>query len=277
MNGTTMHLSLISREAQKLIQVKDICHTLSAKHPNTKYDITYGYLRKGTTQERPVFDVFFVRPSDDNNQHTMIHLSGVFSQTSRPSRTRRYHIAATAAFNVLLLYDTSWLPATLTIQDVFMISRNGNVDFNEIYLTKTPLHDFEGSAIIPKNDSSNEKARVLALYHLGIFLMGIMLWKPTHEYWNNEDVDISAVSPDAIIDPATTRGFARIKEVLKQIEFITTPNFKKPPEHCIKYDFNTEKLSLDNNIFRQAIYHGIVFPLQEGQPTDRRKDDRKSR
>lgn len=222
----------------------------------------YGYLRDETTQERQAFDVFPFRSSDDDDEHTMIHLGDVFSQTHRPSLARRYHMVATAASSVLFLYDTLWLPATLTIKDVFLVSRNGNVDFNEIYLSKKPLHDLEGSAITTKHDFSSEKTGVRTPYYLGIFLMEIMLWKPVYEFCNDECIDLSAVAPEVIFDPATTKDFARIKDILERIEFITTPDFRKVLEHCIKCDFNADRLSLDNHIFRQAIYTDTVLPLQ---------------
>ncbi|TGJ79461.1 hypothetical protein E0Z10_g9299 [Xylaria hypoxylon] len=256
-------ISPLPRETRQLAQVKDICHTLSGKRPDIKHQDSYGYLIDETTQKRQRFDVFPSKSSYDNEECTTIHLRDVFSQRNRPSLHQKYHIAATAASSVLFMHSTLWMPAILTIKDVFLISRHGNVDFDEIYLAKKSLHDLEGSKTAPNHDPPSESAGESTLFYLGIFLVEVMLWKPVYEFWDDEGVDLSGIPLEDIFDYTTAKGFTRIEGILKRVEWISSPEFKEVVEHCIKCDLNASRLSLDDDTFRQAIYSDIVLPLQD--------------
>ncbi|KAK5633612.1 hypothetical protein RRF57_009326 [Xylaria bambusicola] len=257
------YVSPLPRETRQLVQVKDICRTLSGKRPEVKYQDPYGYLLDETTLQRQRFEVFPFRSSYDNGECVTVHLRDVFSQTYRPSLAQKYHIAATAASSVLFIHKTLWMPTTLNINNVFLISRYGNVDFDEIYLIKQSLHDLDGSTTAPSRNPLSEATGISTLYYLGIFLVEVMLWKPVYDFWNDDGVDLSGVPLEDIFDFTTTKGFARIQDILNRIEWIGSPEFKKVVEHCIKCDFNASRLSLDNVDFCQAIYSDIVLPLQD--------------
>ncbi|KAI1426686.1 hypothetical protein F5Y12DRAFT_783734 [Xylaria sp. FL1777] len=257
------HIPPPQPEPQQLLQVKDICRTLSDKRPDVKDQNPYGYLLDETAQRRQRFEVYPFRSSYDSDECATIHLMDVFSQKNRPSLAQKYHVAATAASSVLFMHNTRWMPATLTIKDVFLISRHGNVDFDEIYLAKKSLHGLEGSTSAPNHDSSSEAPGVATLCYLGIFLMEVMLWKPVYEFWDDEGVDLSGTPPEELFDYTTAKGLSRIKGILERIEWISSPGFKDVVEHCIKCDLDASRLSLDDDTFRQAIYNDIVLPLQD--------------
>ncbi|KAI1820533.1 hypothetical protein F4861DRAFT_54467 [Xylaria intraflava] len=258
--GHTLPLSGTSRQ---LVQVTDICRILSDRRPDDNYQDAYGYLLDETTQKKQRFDVFPFNYSYDNDECATVNLRDVFSQRHRLSLARKYHISATAASSVLFMHNTLWMPPTLTTKNVFLISRYGDVDFDKIYLGTPSLHGLGSSARGPNHNPSSEAAGIVTLYYLGIFLMEVMLWKSVYEFWDDEGVDLRGVPLEGIFDYTTARGFARVEEILKRIEWIASPEFRKAVEHCIKCDFNTNSLSLDNDAFRQAIYNDIVVPLQD--------------
>jgi hypothetical protein len=256
-------ISPLPRETRGLVQVKDICRTLGGKRPEVKYQDSYGYLLDETTQKRQRFEVFPFRSSYDTDECTTIHLRDAFTQKHRPSLARKYHIAATTASSVLFMHKTLWMPAILTTKDVFLISRHGNVDFDEIYLAKKSLTDFECSTTAPNHKSSSEEAGVSTLYYLGIFLVEVMLWKPVYEFWDDEGVDLSGIPLEDIFDYTTAKGFARIERLLKRIEWISSSEFREVVEHCIKCDLRASSFTLNDDTFRQAVYSEIVLPLQD--------------
>ncbi|KAI1112309.1 hypothetical protein F5Y14DRAFT_463593 [Nemania sp. NC0429] len=248
-------------ETQKPRQLKDICRTLSEKRLDVQRQASLGYLLDETPPRPHMFEVFPSKVSWDDDECTTIHLGGVFSQGHRPSLARKYHIAAMAASSVLFMHNTPWMLAILTIEDVFLISRHGNVAFDEIYLERTPLHDLERSTIAPNYGSSSLDAPgVSTLLHLGIFLVEV---KPIYEFWDDGHVDTSNTPLDGIFDYTTDKGSERVGKILKAVEGISSPEFKEVVEHCIKCDFNASHLSLDNDTFRQAVYQDIVLPLQD--------------
>ncbi|KAI0869698.1 hypothetical protein GGS24DRAFT_146552 [Hypoxylon argillaceum] len=261
--GPVRHISPLVPETRQLVLLKDICRTLSGKRPDAEFQEPYGYLLDETTQSRQTFEVSPFRSSYNSDQCNTVHLKDVFSQSHRPSLARLYHIAATAASSVLFMHNTLWMPTKLTITDVFLISRDGKIDFDEIYLAKKSLYDLGGSTIVPNYNPTNEETGVSTLYYLGILLMEVMLWKPVHEFWDDEGIDLSAVPPEDIFDYTTAKGFTRIEGILKRIEWSSSPEFKNAVEHCIKCDLAASNLSLDDDTFRQAIYNDIVLPLQD--------------
>ncbi|KAI0201302.1 hypothetical protein F4808DRAFT_426014 [Astrocystis sublimbata] len=254
------HISTPLPRTRHLEPVKDLCRTLNGKRPGVNEQNPYGYLLDETTQKQHNFEVFPLR-SYDNGDCTSIHLRDFFSHTHRPSLARKYHIAATAASSVLFMHNTLWMPTTLTTKDVFLISRCGNVDFNAIYLAKKSLYDKEGSTTA--HHLPSDVRGISTLYYLGVFLMEVMLWKSVYEFWDDENIDLSGVPLEDIFDYTTAKGFARVEGVLKRIEWIGSPEFRKVVEHCIKCDFNVSTLSLDDDSFRHAVYGDIVLPLQD--------------
>ncbi|KAI1288175.1 hypothetical protein F5Y03DRAFT_389229 [Xylaria venustula] len=248
--------------ARQLVQVKDICHTLGSKHLHVKSQDPYGYLLDETTRTRQTFEVYPSISSNNNDEYNIVHLMDLFSQRTRPSLARKYHIAATVASSILFMHNTRWMPAILTIKDVFLISRHGNVSFDEVYLETKSLQNKEGPASVLNLNPSGEAA-VSILYHLGIFLMEVILWKSVHEFWDDENVDLRGMPLEDIFDYTTAKGFARIEGILKRIEWISSPEFREVLEHCIKCDLAASNLSLDDDTFRHAVYNEIVLPLQD--------------
>ncbi|GAP83971.1 putative mitochondrial ATP synthase gamma subunit-like protein [Rosellinia necatrix] len=261
--STMDRISSLAPETRQLVHVKDICHTLSSKRSDVKGKGSYGYLLDMTAQAQQRFEMFPFESSTEKDEGATIRLGDVFTQGHRPSLLRKYHIAAVAASGVLSLHNTLWMPATLTTKDVFLISRHGEVDFDEIYFAKKSLHDTGGSTMAPSHSPSSEEAGIPTLLYLGIFLAEVMLWKPACEFWDDEDVDLSGVRIEDVFDYRTAKGFDRIKSLLERIEFVSSPEFMGVVKHCIKCDLNARKLSLDDDTFRQAIYSHIVLPLQD--------------
>ncbi|KAI1179692.1 hypothetical protein F4777DRAFT_531444 [Nemania sp. FL0916] len=260
-----------SLEIEKVVQVKDICYTLSSKSTNAGHWDPYWYLLDETTSKQRRFELFPFKSSDDNDEYTFVHLKNTFSQGHRPSLPQKYHIVAATAFSVLFLHNTRWMPALPTIEDVFLISRYEQVEFNDIYLTGNPLRDSEGSAAASNNGPSSETTGESTLLYLGILLMEIMLWKPVSRFWDDEKIDFRYVPLKKIFDRTTARGSARIREILLRTEENSTPEFRKVVERCIKCDFNTSSLSLDDETFRQAVYNDVVLPLQDADQIVNRK------
>ncbi|KAI1121421.1 hypothetical protein F5Y10DRAFT_256363 [Nemania abortiva] len=252
------------RETRELVQVKDICRTLSLsnKRPHTEYQGAYGYLLDTTAQKRQRFEVFPLRSSDDNSECATINLCDAFSQKHRPSLARKYHIASTAASSILFMHNTRWMPPTLTTKDVFLILRNGQVNFDELYLAKKSLAESGDLLTVPNYNPSCEEGE-LTLYYLGIFLMEVILWKPVYQFWDDEGVDLSGTPLEDIFDYTTAKGFARIEGILKRIEWISSSEVKEAVEHCIKCDLRASIFSLDDDAFRQVVYSDIVLPLQD--------------
>ncbi|KAI0096018.1 hypothetical protein GGR51DRAFT_52355 [Nemania sp. FL0031] len=253
----------LSRGSQQLVQVKDICRTLSSKQAGAEYQGAYGYLIDATTQSRQRFEVFPLRSFDDNNECVTINIQDAFSQKHRPSLARKYHIIATAASSVLFMHNTKWMPPNLTTTDVFLILRHGCVDYDELYLTKHSLSGSESSLASSTPNPSREDDGELSLYYLGIFLVEVILWKPIYKLWDDEGVDLSGTPLEDIFDYTTTKGFSRIEGILRRIEWVSSSEIREVVEHCIKCDLRANRFSLDDDTFRQVVYSDIVLPLQD--------------
>jgi len=251
----------LPQEAGRLVQVKNICQTLTEKSSGRNDKDPYGYLLDEATRPKHKFEVFPFRSSNDQDQYTTIRLMDVFSRKQRPSLARRYHIAATAASSILLTHETLWVPSTPGTKNFYLVSRNGSVDFDEIYLARESLRDSKSLKTTPDQNRSSEGAGALTLRHLSIFLVEVMLWKPVYECCDDEGIDSSGIPLEEIFDYTTAKGFNRIESILKRIEWLSSPDYKEVVKHCITCDLDGNRYSLDDNTFRQAIYNNIVLPL----------------
>ncbi|KAJ3574123.1 hypothetical protein NPX13_g4473 [Xylaria arbuscula] len=259
----TLAKSLGQIPSPQLVQVRDICRILSDKGLDVEHQVPYGYLLDETSQQQQRFEMYPFKSSYNGDDCTMVCLSGVFSPKNRPSLAQKYHISATVASSVLFMYNTSWMPTTLTAKDVFLVSRHGNVDLREIYLAKKSLHNLANSSSASNHSPSRETSGRSTLYYLGIMLIEVMLWRSVSEFWDDDGQNIGEIPLEDILDYTTAKGFSRIEAIMKQIEWISSPDFREVVEHCIKCDLNAITLSLDDNTFRQAVYNDIVLPLQD--------------
>ncbi|KAI1321527.1 hypothetical protein F5Y16DRAFT_405201 [Xylariaceae sp. FL0255] len=250
------------RETGQLLQVKNICRILDGKAVNISCQDPYGYLIDDTTQQQRRFEMLPFRTSRNDSDYVMVHLNDVFSQRARPPLARKYHIASTAASVILFLHNTRWVTERITTEDVFLVARHGNIEFEEIYLANKSLHDLENPTNVSDSYPSTKESGESALYYLGVFLVEVMFWKPIYKFWDGEEDEVCNLPFEDILDFTTDKGFARIDAVLRKIAW-SSPDFAQVVEHCIKCDLRAATFSLEDETFRQEVYRNIVRPLQD--------------
>ncbi|KAI0396857.1 hypothetical protein F5Y17DRAFT_418115 [Xylariaceae sp. FL0594] len=232
-NSHDINLQPLQRD-KRLSQIKNICETMTRDISHNMTKEPYGYLLDGATQTKQRFEVFPFRSPHDQDKHTAIRLTDVFTQVQPPSLAQRYHIAATTAASILLTHETLWTPSILSRKSFYVIARQGVLDLDELYLANESLSDVNSSKATPPDQQEG----ILTLYYLSIFLVEVILWRPVYECFEHEGMDLRGVALEEIFDYTTTKGLARIESILKRIAWGISDDYKEIVKHCIKCDLS---------------------------------------
>jgi len=111
---------------------------------------------------------------------------------------------------------------------------------------------------IQPHDTQRAVAKVIrnqTLYTLGILLIELIYDKPIEELQIPRDQDcagtpgITWVTAERLLDD--------------DIDFHAPMNYVEAVRRCIRCDFNRKESSLDDEAFQQAVFEGVVTPLEK--------------
>ncbi|KAF5137019.1 hypothetical protein E5D57_000794 [Metarhizium anisopliae] len=239
-------------------QLSNLCESFSMKPQSA----IYGYIADGSANPPPKFGVYYPTSSDNSDTCLTVSLSSLLDQSPRPPPLSwRHRIAAVVAASLLLLHGTPWIPSKLASKDVYFIRRHGKVEYEQVFVTTKPenssaVYDdgWEDSASYDGNPS---------LHAFGVLLMEVMLWKSIYDFWDDVKSKYSHTPAHVFLNIRSDNGFRRTSSVLGRIGFSGGQAYRDAVEHCIKCDLRCDFESLDNEEFRDAVYHYVVAPLQD--------------
>ena len=168
-------------------------------------------------------------------------------------RGDRLVLALTLASSVLQLYKTPWLREYWDKNDI-MISGDCIRDVREqVYVSR--------SFPPTKGDSSNQAfmlpLRNVTLFALGIVLIELCLGQTLESMRGFEDQLDSSGNANVLTDWSTAN------RMTEAVYSEAGTRYGDAVRRCLHCDFDQRNTSLDNDAFRQAVYDGVVAPLQE--------------
>ncbi|KFG87271.1 hypothetical protein MANI_012648 [Metarhizium anisopliae] len=184
----------------------------------------YGYIADGSANPSPKFKIYY--PTSSNN--------------SDPCLT---------------------IPSKLTSKDVYFIRRHRKVEYDQVFVTTKPENSsavYDGGG----DDSASYDGNP-SLHALGVLLMEVMLWKSIYDFWDDVKSKYSHTPAHVFLNIRSDNGFRRTSSVLERIGFSGGQAYRDAVEHCIKCDLRCDFESLENEEFRDAVYHYVVAPLQD--------------
>jgi hypothetical protein len=209
------------------------------------------------------FGVYYLNSADDNDTFLAVSLRDLLERRLKPpSLSRRHLIAAVVAASILNLHGTPWMPLKLTAEDLYFIQRHGKVEYDQVFVTKKLSNDVSAATDTSSDDSDNYDGNP-SLHALGVLLMELMLWKSIHDFWDDVNLRYSQTPAQVLLNIRSVNGFRRTSSVLERIGFAGGPAYRDAVEHCIKCDLQCDLESLDDEEFRNAVYHHVVAPLQD--------------
>lgn len=240
------------------IQIEDLCRQLSLSNfeEKTKY---IGYLSAESQRRCEVFALQSWQVPE--GKPLALSLASLLAQSRTSSYTPlslhdRLQLSKSIATGVLQLYNSPLLPSTWTKHDITFLQRSDK-PYRKSYIRKS----------IGEESSSSGKRKALpyipnpTIFSLGILLIEICLARTLDDLRTLDD----CASDVEMTNPTTATDFATAIRLLDNDRILVESGepYADAVRRCIRCNFEPPKTDLENESFRQAVYSGVVVPLEE--------------
>jgi hypothetical protein len=237
-------------------EIHDLCGTIVSLQGREQGGCL-GYLKVNPPSVR--LGLFRPRvPIVDKDSFDMVSLHDLLIQkhnSSSLSLANRQRLAAALALGLLHFYDTPWLTKQWGHREITFFSNGGHILVEHPFIS-TPL-DSKSIRCSPVTYFAPSAAiRNESLFALGIVLIELCLHRSFDELLLPVDLNIDGTKH------ATTEYRAALR-LLETLPGEASVEYVGVTRQCIECQFNQGPASLDNNIFREAVYDNVVAVLQD--------------
>jgi hypothetical protein len=251
-------LSISIRGPRLDVRIDDFCRRLSAPSFECQTKCL-GYL-SATNQRR--YEVFPLKSWQiHEGKPASLSLASLLAQARTASTTTlslhdRLQLAKSVATGVLQLYNSPLLESTWTKEDITFVPRTDK-SYRKAYISKPTMGV----------DNTTRKTKALPYIHnpttfaLGILLIEICLGRALGDLRTLEDYSSEAEmnKPSIATDYTTAIRLLDSEKILVE----SGESYADAVRRCITCNFGPTKTDLENDDFRQAVYSGVVAPLEE--------------
>jgi len=237
--------------------IQDLCDSILSLQ-SRECGVCLGYLVNALPSAR--FGLFRPQaPIVDKDSSSTLSLRDILENKPgmpRLSLASRQRLAASLAIGLLRLHDTPWLNKQWGHGEITFFSNAGHVLVEHPFLStkldmpsnprRSPAAYFTSSAAI-KNES---------LFALGILLIELCLHRPLEGLLLPADLN-----PDG--SKHTTTEYCAALRLLDSMTGEASMEYVGVARQCIECHFNQGAASLENNVFREAVYDNVVAVLEE--------------
>lgn len=172
-------------------------------------------------------------------------------------RADKLRIAVAVASSVLQFYGSKWLENDWSANGVYFVRRKARDLFEQAFVSK---------ALLAK-DALNCEAKATpmpfirnaTLFSLGILLIELCLGRIIEQLQLPEDLLLGEVTPVTMANYSTAQRLLQSGQLSKEASL----RYQSAVNRCIYCNFDQESTSLENDQFRQAVYDGVVAPLEQ--------------
>ena len=257
--------SISKQHLSDLVEIRNICLVMQQCLKNVIYTQNcLGYLCE---EGRQPLGVYLARSTHAHVQHRVTSLADIFTRSnaipnrflpasgSVLSRADRLSLALTIASSVLQLYKTPWLRENWSKHDI-LINEAGNDSYREqAYVSGT----FSSSTAeqITQQKMIFHFVRNETLFALGIVLIELCLGQALESMRSPEDPLDANQKPNVLTDLSTS------ERLLESVYSEAGKRYGDAVRRCIYCEFDQRRTTLDDDDFRQAVYDGVVAPLED--------------
>jgi hypothetical protein len=251
-------------------QIEDLCKAIGKlQQPHKDGDACAGYLLDSLKRKHGIYplDTPISAMTTGNNSKNAIGWSAytlrqVLARQAGISRRLMQHdkfkVAVDLASSVLQLYKTPWLQDNWNEDDVYFVQRPGAPPaaiYQHPFIYRKLSLSAAGHCSTAQPPPARSVIRNQTLFTLGILLIELLYGKPIEELQNPHDLDCQG-TPGAAWCTAE-------RLIQEEIEYEAGPLYLDAVRRCIRCDFNRKESSLDNHDFQQAVFDGVVVPLEK--------------
>lgn len=239
--------------------IEDLCKAVTA-FGDTKRELCIGYLVDDVNRKHGIYPLD-VSSGSDQQQWIACSLRQVLTRHANVARPLRHHdklrIAVNLASSVLQLYRTPWLDEHWSDKDVYFIHRPGvplSALYDHPFVYRKLSTPCTTQSVGPQR-AAGKVIRNQTLFTLGILLIELLYDKPIEELRIPRDQDYEG-TPGVV--------WCTVDRLVKEeIEHEAYPPYVAAVRRCIWCDFNRKESSLDDEAFQQAVFEGVVTPLEQ--------------
>ncbi|KAL0263754.1 hypothetical protein SLS55_002736 [Diplodia seriata] len=158
--------------------------------------------------------------------------------------------------NLLQLYRTPWLTETWSHDDIaFFESADGGGGLEEPFVSRPSLHQSNNGLADSTFSPWDGPVRNQFLFGLGVLLIELCLDAPFEELRRRREKG----RRDLAVSSDLTVANLLLEEVAEEFG----PYYSSAVRRCIRCDFDTDKMDIEDVAFRKAVYEGVVVPLED--------------
>lgn len=171
------------------------------------------------------------------------------------SRGERLGLALTVASSVLQLHKTPWLRDNWDKNDIMIDNGCTSNTRQQAYVSRSfPPTKLEDS---PAAQKSALPLRNVALFALGKVLIELCLGQPLEALRSSEDL------VDAFGEANILTDWITANRLTEAVYSEAGTRYGDAVRRCLNCDFDQRNTNLEDDAFRQAVYDGVVAPLED--------------
>ena len=173
------------------------------------------------------------------------------------SRRDKLHLAVIIASSVLQLYETPWLQATWSSDDIFFGQPEKKLMHERVFVSKFTTDDRQAQQSGARLHATLPLVPNDSIFALGILLIELCLSASLAELRKPEDVTAAGGTVNAVSD------FITATRLIDDVYQEGGSRYGSAVRRCIRCEFDQRRSNLDDDGFRQAVYMGVVKVLEE--------------
>jgi len=241
-------------------EIHDLCKAIT-KLQQPQIDMCAGYLLDSLQRKHGIYPLDTPACHSTQKQDWSAYtLRQVLTRQAGFSRRLMQHdkfkVAVDLASSVLQLHKTPWLNDNWGDDDVYFVHRPG-APLSSIYqhpFIYRKLQSAPSRASTLNTTPARSIIRNQTLFTLGILLIELLYGTAIEELHTPQD-RLCQGTPGPIWCTAE-------RLVEEEIAFEAGPLYADAVRRCIRCDFNQKTSSLDDQDFQQAVFDGVVAPLE---------------
>lgn len=262
-SGPSVTVTVVQRQSRTISttepeRLQTLCETIQRlSQPQT--DSCVGYLLDSANEKHGVFlaNASPDKPQDKWKAYTLRDLlTGKATNGARLTQYDKLRIAVDLASSVLQLHQTPWLDESLGLENVYFVQQP-RLPPPMIY--EHPFVSRDISITLPSSAANTQRPTSRVIRNQTLFALGVLLI----ELWYGEPIEDLRTTPDEDWQGTPSIAWCTAERIVEnELEFEAGKRYSDAVRRCIRCDFDRKVNDLENKGFQQAVFNGVVVPLQ---------------
>ena len=259
--------SISQQHLSDLNQISNFCLIMQQCMDSTLYNqkcLGYLYLEG----QQPLGVYLAQEPQLDHRQDQVASLAQIFASSSLAqqesteppmslvlNRGDRLRLALTIASSVLQLYKTPWLREDWSKHDILINEVGRDAHYRRAYVSG--MFVATATEKLAQQKEMHHLVRNESLFALAIVLIELCLGQTLESMRSPDDPLDATQNPNVLTDWCT------VNRMLEAVYNEAGKRYGDAVRRCVHCEFDPRRTTLDDDEFSQAVYDGVIAPLED--------------